>query len=127
MAVLRHCIIHSGYLLRSGESSLVDAHVVVFTLETVLVFDMVEHCPAFGLYEHSWGCSVPMHPALNSPRAPEKLIGTLVCWRIAVANPSIIWRHPRKVAGYELRRPEAIFKVKLKALYDGSTKTLHHS
>ena len=32
-------------------SSLVDAHSLVFTLETALVFHMVEHCPAFGLHE----------------------------------------------------------------------------
>ena len=33
----------------------------------------------------------------------------------------------REVAGYELRPPQTIFRVKLKVFYDGSTKTLHHS
>ena len=48
----------------------------MFTLETALVFHMVEHCPAFGLYEHSLGCPTKPHQC-SSKEPPGCIQGAL--------------------------------------------------
>ena len=79
MAVLRHCIIHSGYRLRSGEVILVDAHVLCVQSGDCLglphggtlssIWTLWAQLGILCVPRSTMRVPVPRHP-LNSPRAP---------------------------------------------------------
>ena len=136
MAVLRHCIIHSGYLLRSGE--------VIPSWRSCPCVDTGDclGLPHGGTLSSIWTlwaqlgilCSKKHHasPGAQAPSSEFAQSTWKVDWDLSTledccGQPVHLWCHPGRLRAMSSDPQHQWFRVKLKVLYDGSTKTLHHS